>query len=83
MPVNPKHAEEYELPELPRDPSSRSFDLEAIERERLLSSHDVEDKLEGLSGADQDGQAEQLGKGTKIDQLIARVCIAPWTLTEH
>jgi hypothetical protein len=68
MPVNPKHAEEYELPELNESSGSVLQDSENVERERLLDSRTSEEKLDGED-------AEQIGKGTKIDDLIARVCI--------
>jgi hypothetical protein len=74
MPVNPKHAEEYELPELPEGSSPQGYDHEYIERERLLGGQTNEDKPEGPSGLGEDGQEEHVGKGTKIDDLIARVC---------
>lgn len=68
MPVNPEHAEEYELPELIEGSGSGVKDDQDLERERLLDSRTSEDKLEGED-------TEQIGKGTKIDDLIARVCI--------
>jgi hypothetical protein len=68
MPVNPKHAEEYELPELNEGSGSVLQDNEDVERERLLDSRTSEEKLDGED-------TEQIGKGTKIDDLIARVCI--------
>lgn len=70
MPVNPKHAEEYELPEMPEGSDSNIYDAQEVERERLLDSRTSEDKLDG-------DDTEQIGKGTKIDELIARVCIIP------
>jgi hypothetical protein len=68
MPVNPKHAEEYELPEINESSGSVLHDSEDVERERLLDSRTSEEKLDGED-------TEQIGKGTKIDDLIARVCI--------
>jgi hypothetical protein len=68
MPVNPEHAEEYELPEINESSGSVLQDSEDVERERLLDSRTSEDKLDGED-------TEQIGKGTKIDDLIARVCI--------
>jgi len=73
MQVNPKHAEEYELPELSEGSSLGPHDDQEVERERLLGSRTSEDKLDG-------DDTEQVGKGTKIDDLIARVCIIlPYT----
>jgi hypothetical protein len=69
MPVNTKHAEEYELPEINESSGSALRDEENVERERLLDSRTSEDKLDGED-------TEQIGKGTKIDDLIARVCIS-------
>ena len=66
MPVNPKHAEEYELPEINDNSGSGLQDGEEVERERLLDSRTSEEKLDGEN-------TEQIGKGTKIDELIARV----------
>jgi hypothetical protein len=68
MPVNSKHAEEYELPEINESSGSVLQDSENVERERLLDSRTSEEKLDGED-------TEQIGKGTKIDDLIARVCI--------
>jgi len=68
MPVNPKHAEEYELPELNESTGSVLQDGDNVERERLLDSRTSEEKLDGED-------TEQIGKGTKIDDLIARVCM--------
>jgi hypothetical protein len=70
MPINTKHAEEYELPEILEGSGSGLHAEEAIERERLLDGRSSEDKL-----GDVDVEEEQIGKGTKIDDLIARVCI--------
>lgn len=84
MPVNPKHAEEYELPELTEEGSSYQLDAE---RDGLLRKSGSQDKLERNLEGDGDGDdrpllgsegfedAELVGKGTKIDELIARVCI--------
>jgi hypothetical protein len=68
MPINPKHAEEYELPKLPEGSGSGLNDDQDVERECLLDSRTSEDKLDGED-------TEQIGKGTKIDDLIARVCM--------
>lgn len=83
MPINPKHAEEYELPEI-RDGDSSDLDTEQASRLNARRG-DSEEKLD----REEDGQeaddrpllgstgvedGEQVGKGTKIDQLIARVC---------
>lgn len=70
MPVNTKHAEEYELPEIIDGPSTSLQAEDDIERERLLDGRTSEDKL-----GEVDAEEEQIGKGTKIDELIARVCI--------
>lgn len=87
MPINPRHAEEYELPEL-GDHALQGARPEDAERDGLLRRNDSEEKLGreagdgeetddrpllGSSGAADDD--EPVGKGTKIDQLIARVCI--------
>jgi hypothetical protein len=83
MPVNPKHAEEYELPELTEGSGSQFYDAEGVERERLLGGQTDRDKLDGNLDADErlpldeDREAEQIGKGTKVDSLIARVCREP------
>lgn len=83
MPVDPKHAEEYELPDLPEGSGSQFYDAEGIERERLLGGQTDGDKLDGNLDTnerlplDEDGEAEQVGKGTKVDSLIARVCCSP------
>lgn len=68
MPVDPKHAEEYELPEIIEVSGSGLHEEQDAERERLLDSRTSEDKLDGED-------TEQIGKGTKIDDLIARVCM--------
>jgi len=68
MPVYTKHAEEYELPEINESSGSVLQQEEDVERERLLDSRTSEEKLDGED-------TEQIGKGTKIDDLIARVCI--------
>jgi len=70
MPVHTKHAEEYELPEITDAGSSELQAEDDIERERLLDGRTSEDKL-----GEVDAEEEQIGKGTKIDELIARVCI--------
>lgn len=88
MPINPKHAEEYELPELTEvEASDRRYDSEnRVERDVLLRRSESQDKLErNLDGDEQDDrpllgsgefeETELVGKGTKIDDLIARVCI--------
>jgi hypothetical protein len=84
MPVNPKHAEEYELPQI-GDGGSDAFESQIGQRsDRLRRDSGSEEKpdrdedgdetddrpLLGSAGVE-DG--EQVGKGTKIDQLIARV----------
>jgi len=69
MPVSTKHAEEYELPEMNESSGSVLQQEEDVERERLLDSRTSEEKLDGED-------TEQIGKGTKIDDLIARVCIS-------
>lgn len=90
MQVNPKHAEEYELPDIP--PRSPTAELDDAEEDALLRRSSSRDKLEqgdegdeaddrpllggsgsgsGLAAAE---EGEQIGKGTKIDELIARVC---------
>jgi hypothetical protein len=66
MPINPKHAEEYELPELSESSGHALRDDQEVELERLL---DNEDKPQDTA------EQEHIGKGTKIDDLIARVCI--------
>jgi hypothetical protein len=70
MPINTKHAEEYELPEIIEGSGSALHAEEDIERERLLAGEVSEDKL-----GEVDVEEEHIGKGTKIDDLIARVCM--------
>jgi hypothetical protein len=70
MPVDPKHAEEYELPDISPGSGSGLHEDQDVERERLLDARTSEDKLDGED-------TEQIGKGTKIDDLIARVCMMP------
>lgn len=86
MPVDPKHAEEYELPEITEGGSYDPFDREdQVERDVLLRRSGSQDKLEGDerddrpllgSGSEAFEESELVGKGTKIDDLIARVCIS-------
>lgn len=91
MPVDPKHAEEYELPELHEGGSSYPLDAE---RDGLLRRSGSQDKLErNLDGDERDDKpllgsegiedSEPVGKGTKIDDLIARVCILPAVLLKR
>lgn len=77
MPVNTKHAEEYELPEIIDGPSSSLQAEDDFERERLIDGRTSEDKL-----GEVDAEEEQIGKGTKIDELIARVCICLFDQSE-
>lgn len=91
MSVNPKHAEEYELPELNEGGASDPIDAE---QDRLLRRSGSQDKLErNLDGDERDDRpllasgefedTELVGKGTKIDDLIARVCISYMISQEH
>lgn len=88
MPINPKHAEEYELPEIADGAWTRSDAEYGPGSHRLQRDSGSEEKRDHDREADGDetddrpllGSAEvedreQVGKGTKIDQLIARVCI--------
>ena len=85
MPVNPKHAEEYELPELTEGSSSHRLEGDGLQRrsesqdklERNLDLDEQDDRP--LLGSGEFQETELVGKGTKIDDLIARVCI----ITHH
>ena len=85
MHVNPKDAEEFELPEIAQ--GSTTAGLDDLDDDGLLRRSGSRDKLEQgdegdeaddrplLGGTRPGDEGEQIGKGTKIDDLIARVCI--------
>lgn len=83
MPVDPNHAEEYELPTLSgarSDGSLSDEDDRSPRHDRDRLSEDASGRKSG-EGVDADevpllGEgAEVVGKGTKVEELIARVGI--------
>ena len=78
MPVDHTLAEEYELPSIRRRSSSSDSDRDgSIERDAVVRKHSADNErdldLDQIPLLPQEGE-EMIGKGTKVEQLIARVC---------